>query len=595
MFHVKHLKGETMANLISEINLCNVKITPTNQLDFKNKSEQFNYFAGKRVRTYQKCKYVPREGEIFVKGYVDDLMTCNYGYYTNTYNGTSKTFYFWIVGKDLVSRETTRLTIQLDLFQTWLFDWDLNTCMVERETVSDDTFGLHTIPEDFELGDYITCGKQEVEELKGDVCYLLAITDSSSGFGSKFGKTYSGFQFIFYKEDNISLMNTKIQELCDAGKADAIAFISTFPFNLMRYIFADGTWNLNSGSIIGGVEGIISKPITYENNVTEPFRFNKTSYRPRNNKCFIYPYNFLTVKNPSGGNVVLKFEQFEDINNIKFYLESVVTQSPRITLTPIGYCGKGYAIDDSIELQGFGLCSWNNDNYANWFAQNQNSINAQSANARNSYSAQSSVNSNNYGNALENNQTNMYKGVVTTAGNVASELGGMNFIGAGATAVTGGINTALDYTQGKSNASNDLTNANLLNTTNYQNTMRSIVASVKDAMVQPNTCKGDTSTSGLDMARGTNTFFLERTCVKPEYAKIIDMYFQMYGYQVNEVKVPTFNTREKWNYLKTVNCTATGEIPREDIEAINAMFNNGLTVWHNDSYMYMYNQDNEIL
>ena len=153
----------------------------------------------------------------------------------------------------------------------------------------------------------------------------------------------------------------------------------------------------------------------------------------------------------------------------------------------------------------------------------------------------------------------------------------------------------LDYTQASKNASNDLSNSVLLNNTSYQNEIRSIVGSVKDAQVQPNTAKGDTSSSGLDLARDTATFFLEQTHIKPEYARIIDMYFQMFGYQVNTVKKPNLRGRARWNYVKTVNCTTYGEIPHEDTDELNNIFNNGLTIWHKESYMYKYDVENPII
>jgi hypothetical protein len=582
-----------VANVISSINLCNVPIQPTHQLDFENVTKQQEYFASKKLFTYDKCRYQPRTATIRVKGYVDTLQNCNYGYYTNTYNGTSKTFYFWIVAKNYVAKETTELTIQIDVFQTWLFDMDFRPCMIEREHVDDDSFGKHTIPEDFELGDYVTLTKKSVSCLKGNPCFFVGVTDTGTGtLGGIFGKNYSGFCIKFFKYEDIAMLTSFITDLCNNGKGDSIAFIFSFPSALLF----DWIGTLNSGDVWSGMEGVAWKQETFNwIEQSNNFNYHGQTYDCYNNKIHCYPYNFITVKNSNGGNVVLKVENFLDPADIKFTIESVVTQNPIISCTPNNYCGKVYAIDDSITLQEFGLCSWNNDNYANWYANHKNGIDSQSTNASNTYNAQRNSSILGYNNALDNRDTNATKGIINTVLGTANALGSLNILGATTNAIGGAANTYLDYQQATRNAGNDLANSNLLNTVNYQNQIRSIMASVKDAQVQPNSCKGSTAGSGLDMARDTATFFIEQTSIKPEYAKMIDLYWNMYGYQVNALKVPNFKSRERWNYVKTVNCTVLGNIPHEDIKAINETFNNGITIWHDEIYMFIYEQPNIIL
>lgn len=574
-----------MSNAISSITLCRVPISPTHQIDFDDKAEQFNYFNSNARHTFEKCKYQARSGTMRVKGYVDTLNDCNYGYYTNTYNGTTKTYYFWIVQKNFLARETTELTIQIDVFQTWLFDFKFKQCFIEREHTKTDNLDEHTIPEDFELGDYVANDRKTVDCLQGNPCFFVAVTDDVQG--ALFGKTYSGYSLHYYDFEHRNELSEFINQKCEEGHADAIAFIFSFPQGLLRSEFSNG-------SIVMGSIGTESKNVDFAIEDRCVFKYRNDTYYPYNNKLNIYPYNFITVKNASGGNIILKWENFDNTENISFKCEGVLTQNPTITLTPKNYSGKEFAIEDSISMRDFGLCSWNNDNYANWFAQNRNSISSQSVNATATMSANKVINSNNYNNALENRNTQMYKGVLNTAISTIQNLGNLNFLGAAANGVGGAGNTYLDYQQNTKNANNDLANASLMNTTNYQNTIRSITASVKDAQVQPNTCKGDTSSCGLDIARDSATFFIENTKIKPEYARIIDMYFQMYGYQVNRIGTPNFKTRDKWNYVKTVNCNVYGELPHEDSRAIDELFNNGITIWHSEEYMFNYDTANHV-
>lgn len=581
-----------MSNAISNIVLCNVPITPTNQLSFIDKTDQLRYFNTKTVSAYTKCKYQARTSKILVKGYVDTLQNANYGFYINEYQDTSKTFFFWIVAKNFIARGTTELTIQIDVFQTWQFDFSFTTCMVERKHAINDTLGRNTIPESFELGDYVTLTKKPVGVLQGDPCYMLAVTDGNSIGGDVFGMTYSGFALQYFTRDDTDALNARIQDLATQGKADAVAFIFTFPNAFLRDRML---YPLESGTTITGFLGSLLSEETFNwETVSHNFLHKGDTYTPYNNKLYCYPFNFITIKNPSGGNIVLKFELFEYLNSITFNIEATLSQNPHITLTPTNYGGKAYAIDDSISMQDYPLCSWNNDNYSNWYAQHANSINAQSSNAVSSYKAQQSVMGNNYDNARENIMTNAQKGIINTSLSTMNALGSGNFLGGATNAIGGAANTFLDYNQSGKNAQNDLSNTDLMNTINYQNTIKSIVASVQDASVQPNSCKGSTASSGLDLARNTATFFIEQVAIKPEYARIIDMYFQMFGYQVNSVEVPNFKTRTKWNYLKCVNASTYGNVPHDDLNAINAMFNNGLTIWHDETFMYNYNTANAI-
>ena len=83
--------------------------------------------------------------------------------------------------------------------------------------------------------------------------------------------------------------------------------------------------------------------------------------------------------------------------------------------------------------------------------------------------------------------------------------------------------------------------------------------------------------------------------IKSEYARQIDNYFTMFGYQINLVKLPNITGRTNWNYVKTINCNFDGDIPQRDLLIIRGMFNSGITLWHNPSVMYDYTQSNSIV
>ena len=67
----------------------------------------------------------------------------------------------------------------------------------------------------------------------------------------------------------------------------------------------------------------------------------------------------------------------------------------------------------------------------------------------------------------------------------------------------------------------------------------------------------------------------------------------MYGYKVNNVKIPNILGRKNWNYVKTLGSNIEGNIPQNDLQEIKNMFDNGVTFWHNSNTFLDYSQDNK--
>ena len=101
--------------------------------------------------------------------------------------------------------------------------------------------------------------------------------------------------------------------------------------------------------------------------------------------------------------------------------------------------------------------------------------------------------------------------------------------------------------------------------------------------------------------------------IKPEYAKIIDDYFSMYGYaqkQIMPVVSPSSNNvnvkahrRKVWNYVKTSGCNVRGYdeetlafrgIDSASLKAIKSIYDNGITFWDKDSTVQDYSQLNKL-
>ena len=213
-------------------------------------------------------------------------------------------------------------------------------------------------------------------------------------------------------------------------------------------------------------------------------------------------------------------------------------------------------------------------------------------NAVRSLNTSYSVADNSSSSGLANAGLTVGQGAINAVASLSGLLSG-NY-GSIISGVASGVNTYLDYQKNINSLNTDLTNSRLSNSTNYQNTIASLMASVEDAKVQPNTARGDTSVSGVDVSRGTSTFLIKKMGIDVEHAEIIDMYLSVYGYKVNKFGYPDLTSREEWNYIKTVDCHLIGTCPFDDLQGLEDLYNNGLTIWHKADHVLNYSLNNPI-
>ncbi len=122
--------------------------------------------------------------------------------------------------------------------------------------------------------------------------------------------------------------------------------------------------------------------------------------------------------------------------------------------------------------------------------------------------------------------------------------------------------------------------------------------SVYQASMTPNQGQTGNASNNLLTALGLNKFMFYWKKIKPQYQKIVDDFFTMYGYQTNQVKMPNLRSRPFFNYVKTININVVGGIPSDHLTRFKAIFNNGVTLWKSTAQIGEYRteyQDNRPL
>jgi hypothetical protein len=127
------------------------------------------------------------------------------------------------------------------------------------------------------------------------------------------------------------------------------------------------------------------------------------------------------------------------------------------------------------------------------------------------------------------------------------------------------------------------------------NSIASTLAQVHQQSFTPNSARGNTNGGDINSADDENTFYFYKMSIKAEYAKIIDEYFNMFGYKCNRVKVPAKAHRESYWYTKTIDANIIGGIPQDDLQTIKDCYNRGITFWNTETNYRNYSVSNNIV
>lgn len=526
---------------------------------FNNANEQANWFASRCSTSLERddYTYVRMSNSIKVPHNAESLYTKNYVMYRNANYG-NKWFYAFITGVNYVNERTTELVLELDIMQTWMFDYELEMAFVEREHVVDDVVGRHTNPEpempmvyttadrytDPDLADSWVIVQTNAIPVKSDELFSSGVA-AQTKVGGWYNRVFSGCKYYAYQNTPDPEGNSAVKQLLEdinkAGAAESIANVFMFPKKLTPPVGSDQ-----------GVQEDTSA-ISYTRKFTRPTALG-AGYVPHNKKLLCYPYCFCQVDDNNGHVKQLMYEYWDSCT---LSVQSSIDPDATCIVAPQGYMGVGNNVGEALTFPLTARCSWNYSAYQTWAAQNS------------------------LGNALTvgSNAAMMLIPAARGIGAAAKALGvaGKYFGGTGKAlsnkatrqaardeaAAAIGTGGAVAVSQGASGLSN-------------------FAAEYSRQTKIPDTVRGSASGNTL-FANEYMTYNVSQIVLRKEYAVIMDGFLDMYGYQVDRVKVPTITSRPSWNYVKTQNADFHGNVPADDMAQINSIFDKGVTFWHIDS------------
>lgn len=544
---------------------------------FATKAAQTSYFQGLAKYTFSNVSYQRvRRGWMRVEKNAENLYDCNYLMFQNTAFG-NKWFYAYIRSVEYVNNEVSEIQFEIDVMQTWMFDYTLQKCFVVREHSATDNIGDNLMPEPVNIGQYVT-GDFHIQSVDqfGDWCLVMVCCadPNTSGIlppdGAFVGGVYQAADYLIWNveeddtQDIIDDIKDVMNHLSFFNNMDTVVAFYMCPRDLIAYT---GDYHASKAS---SLVGNFNMPVAMSSPTLGSYG------TPKNKKLLTYPYSYLYATNNQGEQIEFKYEFFHKINDrISFTVYTDESIDPTICYMPVGYLQNDPTewqenFDYSLQVRGFPKCTIATNDLVAKLAQGGMAITL----------------------AALTHGVSLGMGVPggsATALSMAPNWLNSTAMTASQQPYTG--NQMIPYPNRYVSAQTTETepvNSIAIKTTP---TDAAVVGALASAVwrAHPYVKIGQ---GNINYATDTLGVTFKQTFIAPEYAEAIDDFFTMYGYQTNKIKVPNIAARPHWNYVRTNNCTITGSIPADDAKRICEIYDRGVTFWKNGSEVGHYELDN---
>lgn len=588
-----------------------------NVMDFNSVSEQTTYFLNKSKIQFADLTYQRvNNNSINLEIAYEDLYDINYMMFQND-KIPGKWFYAFITAYDFVSPKVTRISYQIDCYQTWLFEMKWQSTYVEREHTkrfnNDGTPVINTLDEGLAYGeDYKTVYKRKCNN--DNIIWLVAITKLPmhmilSGGGTAAPSNIGGVRNpLFFTLLPLDLDNEGVtingnrpdytnilllgQDEQTTGQLVSLYYTPYVPFEY--------TLSNNNDLTVTDPNIHIYTEKGYSYMEYNEFMYNRwipKNYTVSNNmytdimpnysesKLLMYPYTVIELTDMKGNTVTLKPQNF-DSKSLVFQTRGSISTQPKTAIYPVNYLGNtsGGVVDFTGGIIDNTICDVPivDDYTASYMQANRNSIATTNKYALDN--ANRGIIQNNAVNNLQNVMMDKQQQYMEsdTGWGFAKNLFNMKI----GSAIETGYNLKKEYdlSQGQRlamNQNNDIANHNLR--VNAMQAIGMTQAKLNDINNIPPTVSNLGNNTMFDTGWKNMHYYVMIKTVRDEYAEQLTNYFKMFGYKVNKLEVPNTKSRKYYNYIKTVDANIIGNIPSNDLNTIKGIFDKGVTIWHTEN------------
>ena len=478
-------------------------------------------------------------------------------------------WYFFIINKTFINEKTSSINLELDVMQTFMFDYTINNSMVVRE--HQDRFNPATTPysriynlinESLDYGneyilkstDIITLGSSgapneiiyyaliQMANNNQLQSYAIPIQRGSKNILFKARGTdsthnaYSIDEIYSRISGNNAIYSMTIIPFVANGldikyNESETEIILTFNPNLITSVVFSGG---SSGQLtycinIKNVSLLLCKRENIANTNSLEFSINNSPNILLESKLFIFPYQFMNLGDENCVPKIFRYEDLSSNADCTFYYNanfSGIIKEEFYMLNNLGH-----DIDRNafvrISPNDLGLTS---DAWVNYFNSNKSSI---------------------QNGALTRGAETLFNTATGIAGNI---LAGEDILSTGLNVVK--------------------------NLGNYAFNEIKIQQGYQDIQLTPDTIRNINNTGYFNII--TNRVYpkLKRYDIKDEFKERLFLLFMKFGYANNSIKIPNLKSRYYFNFIQITNANITSNISNEYINQIKNIFSSGITFWH---------------
>lgn len=525
---------------------------------FSSAAEQKAWFTARLTNVKEgNIEIRPYSGRYGAPWNADDIITSDYMMFTND---GAKWYYAFINRVVYVNEQRCDIYFTIDDLQTWYFDYTLRPVYVEREHAADDSIGANILDEPIGTGELRYAEQDSYDDMM-ECVLVVDTTEQPDGVGvignqkkkdckgGYINGHYSGCGKVVFDIGSGSVgaaaPDIWFSHMNQTGGGASI--IAAYMVPKVVFKGADGSYLFKTGENIFDtypevhpIGGVVDPAITAHGAID--------GYKPRNNKLYTYPYNFMRVSNLRGGYHDYRFEFFA--KSLRFIVKGSVDPTGDVVIIPMNYNGKDNNPEEIMNLGGYAQCSWAYNSYDNYVAQN-------------------------------------------AASNLFGYLGGAAMVIGGAAAVLGGSAfapipmTLPGFAEGAmlgnfTDVDPKSTTKGLMSAGAGAATAAGLGARMLDASNAPDKLIGSTSNSS-NFQLNRNKLVFNRMCCQRQFAERIDHFFDVYGYTTQRVKTPDRSSRPHVNYCKTRDAQFQGTVPADAMDRINRVWNQGIWWFHDDN------------
>lgn len=556
-----YIEPKTNIRILQNVPLDN---TYKHTIYFANAEAQTSYFSGLTKFNLTRQSYQRKErGTMRIQISAEKLYNCNYLMFQNSSFEPQKWFYAFITSVEYVSNEVSEVGFEIDVMQTWFFDVTLKDSFVEREHSKTDVMGENIVPEPINIGEY----------------YMG--TPSKSGYFNDFDCVIVS-PYVYNVNEVISPWesNTKLKSidhnptvLCHQAFNSTNDYMEEAPFSFLGKALSQFTHDDDIVCIYLCPHSFINYPSTSPNTVlldgivsdkTFTVNSNKPTklshgYTPRNKKLLTFPFNKLVIDTSDGNLYDYMYEFFSSYqeggtvyNSINFKIKGYRGINNSFKAVPLHYKGENENYTEGCLLTDFPNVGFVTDSFKAWVAQNKTRL------------------------ALQ----------------VGTSLVG---VGSGLGTVMSGASMLTPKTQvlSKKGAETMAQGYEQIGKNGVRGVIGTLAEGFDRSALRYHPRSGS-SDGALEINWYKKDFNSIQYSVNPNDAKIIDEFFDVYGYATRRVKKPNRNVRPHWTYTKTIDCNIIGNAPADDVAKICSIYDSGITFWKNGNEVGNYSLNNQV-